>query len=91
MASERVLQMNGGEGETSYTKNSLLQVSSLFGFRKQSAYKIDRVFFLFSEFAKMKRVYDNHIYIYIYIPYYRTVTQIKFGVEKSGKHSETYT
>jgi len=41
MATERVLHMKGGDGETSYTKNSLLQVSSLFRFRKQNVYKID--------------------------------------------------
>jgi len=44
MATERVLHMKGGEGETSYIKNSLLQVSSLFRFRKQNAYKIQRGF-----------------------------------------------
>jgi len=63
MATERVLHMKGGEGETSYTRNSLLQVSSLFRFRKQNAYKIHRVFFFFTcKYAKKKRVYDNDIY-----------------------------
>jgi len=41
MATVRVLHMKGGDGETSYTKNSLLQVASLFRFRKQNVYKID--------------------------------------------------
>ena len=68
MATERVLHMKGGDGETSYTKNSLLQVSSLSGFRKQNAYKIDRgLSFCFPNLVKGKEFMTIYIYIYIYI------------------------
>jgi len=70
MAKERLLHMKGGEGETSYSKNSLLQVSSLYGFRKQNPYKIDRgLYFCFPNLVKGKEFMTIYIisYIYIYI------------------------